>query len=168
MKNAVKYTGLFAVGLWMAMVVYPALHEGSHAAVAWLLGAPVAEVQVLSAPYVRCDVGRASAVAVECIGWSGSVLPWLGSILVRPRSFWGWYAVFVWRCIAVFSCVLAGVSTLLYIWGTPLPYDDVTQLLTLFPHHWRGYLLLSAVLSVTGSVLLARERPFHRCVAYFV
>lgn len=167
-KNGIRYVALFAVGLGMVILIYPALHEGGHALVAWLMGIPVVEAQVLSAPRVQCDLRNATAVATECVGWGGVVLPLLLSFLCRPRRFWVWYAVFVWRCIAVFACVLAGVSTVLFVCGAPMPDDDMTRLLVLFPHRWRGYLLLSSALSAFGVAWLVRDHPFRRCAAYFV
>lgn len=167
-KDGIRYVGLFAVGLGMATVIYPALHEGGHAVVAWLLNVPVVAVHMVLEPCVQCDLRDAVAVAPVCIGWGGVVLPLVVSALLRPRSFWTWYAVFVWRCIAVFACGWMGVSALLFVYGTPPADDDMTLLLELFPHHWWGHVALSAALSTMGTVLLVRDHPFRRCAAYFV
>ena len=166
-KDGIRYAGLLVVGLGVATLLYPAMHEWGHVVAAWLLDVPVMDVHLLVEPRVQCDFRDVVSVAPVYIGWGGVVLPLVVSALLRPRSFWVWYAVFVWRCIAVFACVWMGVSVLLFVYGTPPADDDMTLLLQMFPHHWWGHLLLSVVLSTVGSVFLVREHPFRRCAAYF-
>lgn len=168
LKRGIKYVGLFVVGLWIASVAYPVMHECAHAIVARAVGAAVREVYVLVDPHVSCDLYRINTIGGALIGWAGCVLPFLVAVLLRPHTFWIWYAVFVLRVISVFSCLLAGVSTLMYMCGKPMPEDDMTQLLTLYPQCRGWCLLLAVALSVIGMVVLVRDKPFERCAAYFV
>lgn len=151
----------------MAIVVYPSMHEIAHALVAWAVGAEVKAVHVFSEPQVLCDLRNVNDVGTVLIGWSGCVLPLVFSLLLRPRHFWIWYAVFVLRGISVFACALAEVSVWMFVCGRPMTNDDITQLLQLCPQSLWISFCLAAVLFAIGTVALVHDKPFDRCAAYF-
>ena len=53
MKDTIKAIGLFVVGLTVAAIVYPVMHELAHSLVAIAVGARVVEINILPVSFVQ-------------------------------------------------------------------------------------------------------------------
>ena len=62
MKDILKYLGLFFVGLFVAIIIYPFLHEAGHSMAAILVGAKVIDFNLLPLPYVTCEVSSLNTI----------------------------------------------------------------------------------------------------------
>ena len=167
MKYAIKVSALFFVGLLMAVIIYPMMHELAHSATAVLVGAKVEEINLLPLPNVLCDVSNTDNTGIVFIGFSGMVIPFLFSAVIKPKGFWVWYANFVLKGICALSFIVAIVSTVSFIAGAPMPNDDITQILSL----WQNGQWICLITSVCGTTMairkLAKENPLYRCLEYF-
>lgn len=56
MRYFIKAIGLLVVGLLVAIIGYPILHELGHAVIALIVGARVVEINIIPLPNVLCDV----------------------------------------------------------------------------------------------------------------
>ena len=137
MKDTIKAVGLFIVGLVVAVIVYPIMHEVAH-----------------------------SIVAIA-VGMSGMLLPYFLSVVFKPKNFWLWYANYIVKGISALAFVISTISTACFFMGAPLPNDDTTQILAVWPNGKWICLLLSISLAVLAIARLIREKPFIQCMRCF-
>ena len=161
-----KMVGITALGMAVALVLYPALHEAGHALAALLTGATVKEIHVLPLPYVVCDLADVTQQGRILISLAGVLFPAALSLL-SCRWFWGWYLSLLVKITALVALVLSVVSVVCFAGGVPLPSDDMTQLLQWWPE---GIAVCFWGLSAVATLLLiqiVREQPFRRCACFF-
>ena len=167
MKDLIKAIGLFTVGLTVAVIIYPVMHEVAHSIVAIAVGAKVIEINIFPVPSVLCDVKAINSTDMVAIGVSGMVLPYFLSAVIKPKNFWLWYANYIVKGISALAFVISAISALCFIFGTPLPNDDTTQTLMVWSNGSWIYLALSLILSVFAVVKMIQERPLIHCIRYF-
>ena len=167
MKYVIKVSALFLVGLLMAVIIYPIMHELGHSLTAVLVGAKVIEINLLPLPNVLCDISNTDNTGIVFIGFSGMVIPFLFSAVIKPKGFWLWYSNFVLRGISALSFVVAIISTLSFIAGSPMPNDDITQILLLWQNGQWLCLVTSVFFATMAVWKLVKEKPFNRCFEYF-
>lgn len=167
MKDIIKTIGLFIVGLTVAVIIYPVMHELAHSIVAIMVGARVIEINIFPLPNVLCEVSKTDSVGIVAIGIGGMLLPFLFSVVIKPRFFWGWYANFIVKGICFLSFVIATISTIFYIIEKPLANDDITQILTVWENGHRLCICVFVLLSAIALKQLIKEKPFQKCLNYF-
>ena len=167
MKDTIKAVGLFIVGLTVAVVIYPLMHELSHSIVAIAVGARVIEINILPIPSVLCDVGSVGCTDIVAIGMSGVLMPYFLSVVFKPKNFWLWYANYIVKGISALAFVISTISTVCFFMGAPLPNDDTSQILAVWPSGKWICLLLSIILAVSTIARLIREKPFVHCMRCF-
>lgn len=168
MKDFIKGFGLLAVGLIVAIIIYPIMHECGHAFFALLVGADVISIRILPTPFTVCNIKEVNTVGQIIIGFGGILFPVLLSLLTLRKFFWIWYANFVFKLITIWSVILGIISGLLFINGYPMKNDDITQILMIWP---KGeiFSILSLIIIFTLLVIsIVREKPFKRCLDYFI
>lgn len=167
MKDTIKAIGLFIVGLTVAVVVYPLMHELAHSIVAIAVGARVIEINILPIPSVLCDVGSVGSTDMVAIGMSGMLLPYFLSVVFKPKNFWLWYANYIVKGISALAFVISTISTVCFLVGNPLPNDDTTQTLMTWSDGKWICLVISFSLVIFATVRLIREKPLVHCMRYF-
>ena len=165
MKMLVRSLGLLSVGLLVAVVIYPTLHELGHALAAILVGARVKAWSVFPLSYVVCDFSGASPQAMAVVSLAGLLFPLLVSS-VSCGGFWVWCAQLFLKCAALAALLLSGVTTLLLVNGNGVAQDDMAQLQQWQPYGiWVATIVIGAA-AATAVFLLFRERPFARCAEF--
>ena len=167
MRLWMKAGGLLAVGLFMAVVGYPMLHETGHMLAALISGGKVVKFLVYPQPGVLCEVSRVSEAGIVLISLGGMLLPLLFAMLPIYKRFWLWYAGFVLRGICLLSFVLSAVASVAFAMGVPIAEDDVTRVLERFPD---GVWLLCATFaaaSVLTVFFMIQSRPLRQITCYF-
>lgn len=167
MKDTIKAIGLFIVGLTVAIVVYPLMHELAHSIVALAVGAKVIEINMFPIPNVLCEIGSVDSTGIVAIGMSGMLLPYFLSVVFKPKNFWLWYANYIVKGISALAFVISTISTVCFFMGAPLPNDDTSQVLAVWPSGKWICLLLSIILAVSAIARLIREKPFVHCMRCF-
>ena len=114
MKDILKCAGLLAVGLFVAVIAYPFLHESGHFLAALFLGEKVVDYSIFPTPYVICKMSLLSEFNVVLIGLAGMYLPMIITFIVRPKSFWLWYGVLVTKGICLLSFAISFISSILF------------------------------------------------------
>lgn len=56
LRDFLKVVYIFVVGLFMAVFVYPVLHEAGHLFATLAVGGDVAEVGIFPVAYTKCDI----------------------------------------------------------------------------------------------------------------
>ena len=101
MTDAKRGAMLLLLGLFTAVLLYPALHEGGHILVTLLLGGRIREVRLGAAASVLCGGLRHGELAAVAFGGVG--LPLVLAMLLRPKHFPLWYVVQLVKGISVLA-----------------------------------------------------------------
>lgn len=109
--------GLIAVGLFVAVIIYPFLHETGHTLIALLVGAKITRFNILPIPFVECEISAVDIKGQIFIALGGIVFPYALSMILKPKHFWGWYANFVLKGISVYSVILSVIASVFYMKG---------------------------------------------------
>lgn len=167
MKDALKCFGLLAVGLLTAIFLYPFLHELGHTCAAIIFGRQVCDFRLFPVPSVMCEMDITNEFAIIVVGFSGMLLPYLLSLILPRKHFWVW---FLWLiisgiCLLSFAVSIAGIF--LYVSGSPMANEDITQIMKFADEYYVLYLATLIVLSVIRSVQIVHSKPIKRCMKYF-
>ena len=92
LSDVMKLILMTAIGLFVAIVGYPLLHELGHSLAAVLLGGKVLDFQLLPLPNILCDSTGLSTLFISIIGLSGMALPFLVSVCIRTKGYYLWFA----------------------------------------------------------------------------
>lgn len=143
-------SGMILMGLLVAIIVYPFLHEGGHSLTALLVGANVVEFDILPLPYVICNVASLTSIQQIVIGVSGMIIPFLIAVLIPHKWFWSWYIRFLLFGFSLLAVVIS-VATLILPNGADLnPQDDMLRVLSL----WSGAEIILTISLIAISVLI--------------
>lgn len=167
MKDILKCMGLLFVGLFVAVIVYPFLHEAGHSVVAISVGAKVIDFNLFPLPYVACEVSRLNKISIVLIGLAGMFIPAIISIIFRPKSFWLWYGSFVMSGTCLLSLAISLVATILYLFGVTIKNEDIVQVIDA----WNDgvfFIIISMLLSIVVIICsIMKQKPLNRIMAYF-
>ncbi len=167
MKDILKYAGLFFVGLFVAIIIYPFLHEAGHSMMAILVGAKVMDFNLLPLPYITCEMSSLNAISIILIGLAGMFVPALISIIVRPEPFWLWYCNLVIKFICLLSFAISFVAIVLYLFGVTIKNEDIIQVIDIWDNGV-FVLIITMVLSMIGIVRsIMIQRPLLKIMNYF-
>lgn len=132
MRDILKYAGLLFVGLFVAIIIYPFLHEAGHSIMAILVGAKVIDFNLLPLPYVTCEVSNLNTTSIILIGLAGMFVPALISVIVHLKSFWCWYGNLVMKIICFLSFVISFIAIVLYLFGVTIKNEDIVQVINIW------------------------------------
>ncbi len=167
MKEFLKMIALIIVGLITAIIIYPFLHEIGHSLVALLVGARIVDFNILPIPFVKCEASNVDITGQTLIGVAGIVFPFVLSMMLKSKWFWGWYISLILKGISVYSVILSIIATVLHINGNSWQNEDVVQVLHLFPSGTWLLLAVFCIMATYGLMRLFKERVFSRCIDYF-
>ena len=167
MSFFIKIINLFIIGILMAVIVYPVLHELAHSITCVLFGAEIIEVNLFPCPSVLCNVDGVSNIGVIAIGISGVVLPFVFAMIGKTNKFWIWYIKYVIKLISALAFIISAISTICFLTGRPLSNDDTTQLLLVWGNNKWICLIAFIGLSIIAVFELVKERPLEKCLKNF-
>lgn len=167
MKDALKCTGLLAVGLLTAVFLYPFLHELGHTLTTTAFGYKIPDFQLFPLPSVICEMDMTNKVAIIFVGFGGMLLPYLISLVAPGKCFWLWYSWLVISGICVLSFVISIAGIVSYNLGKPINNEDITRILIHSGKNHVLYLALLIVLSVLRIIQIVRTKPIKRCLMEF-
>lgn len=166
-KDLLKSLYLFAVGMAVALFLYPLLHEGGHCLAAAALGAEVTELHLFPWPYVVCEVSEVSRKGLVAIALAGPVLPVAVAELCHPKKFLLRFIKFILRAMNVITLLVSLAELVLYRVGIPSGEEDLIRAVMLWE---KGFwpLSLGIVLCVGATlVLTVRDRIFSDLLRFF-
>ena len=167
MKDIFKYVGLFFVGLFVAIIIYPFLHEAGHSIVAILVGAKVTDFNLLPLPYGTCKVSNLNTTSMILIGLAGMFVPALISIIAHPKLFWFWYCNLVIKLISLLSFAISFISMVLYLFGVTIKNEDIIQVIDIW-NNGVYVLIITMVLSMIGIIRSTiKQKPLTKIMDYF-
>lgn len=167
MKDALKCFGLLAVGLLTAIFLYPFLHELGHTVAATFFGRQVCDFRLFPIPSVMCEMDVTNIPAIIVVGFSGMMLPYLLSLIPLGKHFWIWYMWLIISGICLLSFTVSIVGVFLYVNGSPMANEDITQIMKFTDEYYMLYLAILIGLSIVRTIQIVRTKPIKRCMKYF-
>lgn len=167
MKDVVKLIGIIGIGLFIAIIVYPVLHELGHVLVAIIIGSEVLEFNLFPLPNVLCNVSGVSTVENIMIGAGGIILPFVFSTVIYSKKFWIWYIGMVINIICLISFVISTIGCVLFLVAEPIENEDITQILNLCPNTANLWLVGFLVLIGYTGFRIYKSHPIKHCIEYF-
>lgn len=167
MKDAVKIATITIVGLIIAVIVYPFLHEGGHSLAAVIVGAKVEEFNLYPLPNVLCSVQSVGTMGLVVIGISGMLLPFLLTVIIQPKRFWSWYICFTMRGICLLSFAIALFAVCVFQTELKMVNEDITQVMQLAPDYRGLYMIVLLGLIAWDILLVVKSHPIRRCMEFF-
>ncbi len=167
MKDMAKVIGLFTVGLFVAVILYPILHEFGHSLMTVICGAEVEEITFFPLPSVLCKTVNLKTSSIVMIGFGGMALPYFITNIPAPKNFWMWYVWLLIKCITLLSFSVSVIAIYMFFAGNPMADEDITQILKYDPKYSSVYV---ALLSVAGAGIIrqiVRSKPLKRCMKQF-
>lgn len=167
MKDAMKIAAITIVGLIIAVIVYPFLHEGGHSLAAVIVGAKVEEFNLYPLPNVLCSVQSVGTMGLVVIGISGMLLPFLLTAIIQPRRFWSWYVCFTTRGICLLSFAIALYAVAVFQTDLKMVNEDITQVMQLAPDYKGLYVVILLGLMAWDILLVVKSHPIRQCMKFF-
>lgn len=167
MKEIIKCIGLLILGIFVAVIGYPFLHESGHSIVALLVGGKVIDFNLIPLPYVTCEVSNLNTTSMILIGLAGMFVPALISVIVRPKSFWFWYCNLVMKIICFLSFAISFIAIVLYLFGVIIKNEDIVQVIDIW-NNGVFVLIITMVLSMIGIIRsIIKQKPLIKIMDYF-
>ena len=167
MKDIIKLIRMVVLGLFIAIIIYPLLHEFGHLLIAIIVGANLVEFNLFPLPNVLFDVSEISIMSNVMIGSGGIFLPFIFSITINSKKFWLWYIGFTIDIITCISFIISVVGCVLFSVSKPIENEDITQILYLCPDAIVLWMMIFIILIVYATYRMWKSHPIKRCLKYF-
>lgn len=167
MKDAMKIAAITVVGLIIAVIVYPFLHEGGHSLAAVIVGAKVEEFNLYPLPNVLCNVQSVGTVGLFVIGIGGMLFPFLLTSIIQPKRFWSWFICFTTRGICLLSFAIALFAAAVFQTDLKVVNEDITQVMQIAPNYRALYVVMLLGLIAWDILLVVKSHPIRRCMEFF-
>lgn len=162
-KDVLKVTLITGIGLFIAIIGYPFLHEAGHVIASILVGAEVLNITLLPVPSVLCGVADVSTAGVVIIGFAGTAFPLLLSLIIPQRWFISWIVRAILQGISALSLLISCVSVLFSV----NQQDDMVQILKSWESGKMEILLILCSVLILTMVIMILDRPGKRISKYF-
>ncbi len=131
MKDAIKIISILVVGLFVAIFLYPFLHELGHVIATVLGGSELYELSIFPIPYVACGLNENNIGLQNIIGVSGMLLPFLITCIVRSNRYLVWLILFYLKGIAAMSFGISYIAVLCFQSGFIWENEDIVKVVQL-------------------------------------
>lgn len=167
MKDVFKGVLLIAIGLVVAIIVYPFTHELGHSIAAWISGAQIYEFHLFPIPNVLCRFDCMNLKSAVFVGFGGILFPAVLTGIRSPKTFILWYFWFVIKGICALSFLVSLWVLTFFQTGLEIENDDMIQVLQFAPEYRAIYLVVIIGLLVITVVQLVHAKPLKKCLKYF-
>ena len=162
-KDGLKILLIAVLGIFVAALVYPFLHEMGHIIASVFVGAEVMEMTLFPLPSVLSDVTGVGDMGLVIIGFGGTIFPLLISLLLSRKWFLTWYLRALLQGMSVLALVISIVSVLLAV----NPQDDMIQILKFWKYGKTVLLLILCSGTVASLSLIFLDKPGRRICKFF-
>lgn len=166
MKMSLNLAVLLFLGLFIAILWYPFLHELGHGMVAVLVGASIEDFRMFPVAYVLCNVYGIGDFGQVLIGISGMLFPFICGIIINCKNFWLWYVGLVLNIIPTIAFTISIVGCFLFE-KNPIQNDDITQILNINAIPKIFWIIVFSVLIIWSVFRIINSCPITRCDNYF-
>lgn len=165
MKEILKVFILLVTGLFVAVLVYPFIHEAGHCICTFLVGAKITDVNLLPIPYVVCETKDVSVAGQMIIGLGGMTFPVLFCIH-SYKHFLLRFCSLLLSLICAYSFVLSLVGIIGYCNGLIFESDDVVRVLML-SGDLKSCLIFSVLGLIFSLIIIVKKHPIKQIKVHF-
>lgn len=164
MKSFIRIVTMMTIGLLVAIVIYPFLHETGHSITTIIVGGEVIEYHLFPLPSILCNVAKVSSMGKVLIGISGMLFPiTITTLFFHPQKrFYLWYTNLILRGICALSIVITIVATILYAVGKPVANEDITTVLNITPNLIEITSIASLLVLSGLTIIIVKDKPLIR------
>ena len=124
---------MLSVGLFTAVLLYPALHELGHSLATLVFGGKVIGFHLLPLPNMLCDGSSVGNAGLVTIRLCGMLIPFLISISFKPKGLTVWYVMQLIKGISSLTFALSLMSLCGRRFGFRIANDDIITALNFWP-----------------------------------
>lgn len=168
MNSVRKIVLITSLGLLVAIVIYPLLHESGHSLFAIVLGAEVIEYKLWPIPYVLCNMKGLSSTSQIIVGAGGVLLPILFSACISQRRFWVWYCNILLIGIESLSLLTSLAAIIFFDIGCPITNEDMTTMLRINPSAKPVLFAITLCLLCWLIGMIINSKPLARLKEYLL
>ncbi len=156
-------------GLFVAVVIYPILHEAGHIIVMLITGIKIEEISLFNGFSILCRINSTEKINAVVAGYGGILFPVIVSFITNPKSFVLWYMLFVLKIINLISVVFSFCSLGTHYLGIPLEHNDISAILKIDSMSFSPTVVFLAVCFIVIILLFLKDEPLkHFDNFYFV
>lgn len=167
LKITLKMVVLFCLGLSVAVIIYPTLHDAGHSLMAMAVGAEVISFELFPLPNVMSNISGVSSIGLALIGIGGMLIPMTVSLVLHPKNFLLWYCNTLIRGISILALGITLVATIMFATGNPIANEDITSVLNIYSDATVWVLLLTIPFIAFICMKIVRDNPIKRVEEYF-
>lgn len=156
MKDFLTVIKLTLIGLFVAIIAYPLIHETGHILATAMTGGKLIALSWVPVPNVLCEVNSTNITALAITSLAGMVFPMvLVFMLMRSKGLFR-YGVLIFSMVTILSAVIDTGVAFLHINGMVVQNDDIASFMEFTGWTVQALLLMAGLLcvSVTGFFLL--------------
>ena len=170
MRDYLKILVIILIGLIIAVMVYPFLHETGHFIAAKMVSSEVVTFNIFPQAYVECNILNVTKTGVFAIGIAGNLIPSIiviAASIIRVNKFNLWYV----RFYVTFVCWLSYVISIISVIATAFiketnTQDDLVRVVQLYPDTITIGCVFSLIMVIILTLLIIKDRPIKRFKAY--
>lgn len=167
MKNVAKLIGITCLGLFIAIIGYPILHELGHSLVAMIVGAEVIEFNLFPLPNILCNIGGVGLIGSTMIGVGGMLLPFVFSLLIYSKNFWLWCTGLIINIICMISFVISDIGCVAFLNSVPIKNEDITSILNVYPNSIYLWIMIFSLAIAYTVFCICKSSPIYTFIKYF-
>lgn len=158
---------MLIVGLFTAVLLYPALHELGHSLATLMFGGKVIEFHLLPLPNMLCDGSSVGNAGLVTIGLCGMLIPFLISISFKPKHFTVWYVMQLIKGISSLAFALSLISLCGRRFGFRIANDDIITALNFWPDGSTFFVITIIAFLLLAIYSICQQQPLKRLYKYF-
>lgn len=166
LKNAIKITGIFILGLFVIIFLYPFLHESGHFIAVLLSGAKLKAFHIFPVPYIACDLLSTTVLEQNLIGIFGMLFPFAISFVYTFKNYWLWLISFYIKGISAIAFFISYLAILFYENGVVWMEEDVIKVLELTGQNSSVLLVVILMLLCVSIAALYNNKPFLKTLEF--
>lgn len=167
LKDILRVIFIILIGLFVAIIAYPVLHETGHAIMSMLCGGTIVSFSLFPLPYVICNISGLTKVGIVLSGLSGIIFPSIIAMFITSKRFYLWYGYFSLKCVVWLSLLISIITSLLNYFGISDNNDDMVKVL----QYWENgdwiviFILMVLIAMISTSIIF--DHPVERIIRKF-
>lgn len=157
---------LMIIALFILLFIYPILHESGHILAALLIGIIPSRVELFPIAHVVVPIKEYSLGQATLMFGAGYWFPPMVIAMLRGNYYF-YFSRLTVLLLTLVSAVSSMVSVIRLPYGGENAFDDITQLLQLFPEQQEFAVLFLSISIVLLMLAIVLSHPLSKMVDFF-
>ena len=163
-----KISGMLIVGLVVAAVIYPIIHELGHLLTAEMMGAESIDIHWGEQSHYICSLPSCKMQTVPVISLGGYALPTALAALPVHKGFFMWYANFMMKIVCIWAAILSILTVVQTTIGSANTNNDISLILQIEPAQQAWLFLFFAAVIILLISQLLQTHPLAKICDYLM